>query len=338
TVDTGGRDVKGLRGMDEQRMGGASRRAAVSAMLAGLVAGPVAAKSGAGRTRPEPEGPCGDGSGKDNRCGSDADCCTDWCVKGRCRYKTEGLSCRKQSDCYAGLICRDDVCIRSRPDGGSTGPTGPEGPTGPAGSGTSTGSVGPTGPEGPTGSAGLAGTAGPTGSTGSAGSDGSTGPIGPVGSTGPMGPTGEAGSVGSTGSTGSTGPTGVTGSTGSTGPSGVTGPTGPVASTGPTGTAGVTGVTGPTGPAGPPALAFPGQTWTLVKGATTVAGASVPASASFSVVCPKGSLAVGCLGRIDTAGGSRAGEEIGPDAVCTTYATGLQNGDVLQAQAVCALE
>jgi len=73
--------------------GAASRRAGIRAALGGLLglAAPDGADAGRnkakdkakgkeeGRGRPGPEGPCGNGSRKDNACTKDSDCCTGIC-------------------------------------------------------------------------------------------------------------------------------------------------------------------------------------------------------------------------------------------------------------------
>ncbi|MGI9252372.1 MAG: tail fiber domain-containing protein, partial [Thermomicrobiales bacterium] len=196
----------------------ANRRAAVGAMLAGLIAAPAAAaKDGHGKRpghgkgqgetgtgtgtgtgtdkpesakkRPTPQGPCGDGSVKDNTCTKNADCCTQSCdttVK-RCRCVKAGGACISTISCCNALACVQGVCTT----GGGGGTTGPTGPTGPAGGGSAT--TGPTGLEGATGPTGLEGATGPTGL------DGMTGPTGLEGATGMTGPgvfaTGPTGSV-----------------------------------------------------------------------------------------------------------------------------------------------
>jgi hypothetical protein len=110
--------------MDEQRFDaalralglGSSRRQAIAGAFGALFGGGVldAAARGNGKNRdrdkgkgrkpsaPVVEGPCGDGSRKDNICSKDTECCTGYCKKGlrnkdqkgRCRCIRKGKSCK----------------------------------------------------------------------------------------------------------------------------------------------------------------------------------------------------------------------------------------------------
>lgn len=103
--------------------------------LGGLVASAVVLLSGQGqdgsaaKKRGKPvtaEGPCGNGSVKDNRCKHHSQCCTGVCDKakgkkpyGRCRCKTVGQSCQEDRNCCttAGqpMTCQDKVCVTTDP-------------------------------------------------------------------------------------------------------------------------------------------------------------------------------------------------------------------------------
>ncbi len=67
--------------------------------------------------KPAPEGPCGDGSGKDNRCKRNRDCCTNFCDTGirRCRYKALGESCGNGEQCRPRSTCIDNICVTGSP-------------------------------------------------------------------------------------------------------------------------------------------------------------------------------------------------------------------------------
>jgi hypothetical protein len=72
------------------------------------------------RARPRPEGPCGDGTRKDNRCRKDSQCCTGVCKKGlknkdgsgRCRCLRRGKACTADLNCCRGMTCAGGVCVR----------------------------------------------------------------------------------------------------------------------------------------------------------------------------------------------------------------------------------
>lgn len=96
--------------------GAVSRRSglvALGALLGGVAIGEGTAASG--RKRPKPEGPCGDGSRKDNICTKGDDCCTGSCDLskgktnkdglGRCRCVRKGGSCTEDRNCCGGRIC-----------------------------------------------------------------------------------------------------------------------------------------------------------------------------------------------------------------------------------------
>jgi DNA-binding beta-propeller fold protein YncE len=125
--------------MDEQRFdaalralgNGASRRQALAGAIGALFGGGLletAAKgkdTGKARSQEKEkdkdesgaEGPCGDGSGKANRCRKHSQCCTGYCKKkkgrsGRCRCLKRGKACTADKNCCKGMTCRDGVCSR----------------------------------------------------------------------------------------------------------------------------------------------------------------------------------------------------------------------------------
>lgn len=123
-------------------LGGAvTRRAGLAAAIAALGAGRLpdlaagtgaaAAAPGRDRKREEratrPEGPCGDGSGKDNRCRKHKQCCTGYCKKGkkgrtgRCRCLKRGKPCTAKQTCCGKLACIDGTCAAAAPAGIPTG-------------------------------------------------------------------------------------------------------------------------------------------------------------------------------------------------------------------------
>ncbi len=106
-------------------LGGAvTRRAGVRAVLGGLLGlaavDTAEAKRGGGRKkgRPGVEGPCGDGSRKDNVCTKDKQCCTGYCKKGmknkdgkgRCRCAPKDYPCTKKTVCCKRFSCIDGIC------------------------------------------------------------------------------------------------------------------------------------------------------------------------------------------------------------------------------------
>jgi predicted outer membrane repeat protein len=72
---------------------------------------------GKGKGKPGAEGPCGDGSRKDNACTKDRQCCTGYCRKGlrnkdgqgRCRCIRKGKACKPSQTCCKGA-CENGVC------------------------------------------------------------------------------------------------------------------------------------------------------------------------------------------------------------------------------------
>ncbi|MFM9105658.1 MAG: hypothetical protein ACKOWF_03035 [Chloroflexota bacterium] len=120
--------------------GAASRRAGLQAALGGLLGlGALDADAKGGKDngkakdkakakqrgkdrdrRPAPEGPCGNGSRKDNACLKASECCTGLCNtkrakkntdgKGRCRCIQRGRSCAEDRNCCNTLQCKDGVC------------------------------------------------------------------------------------------------------------------------------------------------------------------------------------------------------------------------------------
>ena len=157
-----------------------SRRiAALQIALAGAAATTASAAAGekTGRrkkSRPEPTGPCGNGSAKANKCNRNSDCCTGYCdTNNRCRCFHVGDACAEDINCCSTLVCDDGTCVNPSGGGGTTGPTGP---TGPAGGGGGSSATGATGPTGTTGGPGATGATGPTGSA-SLGISGTTGGI-----------------------------------------------------------------------------------------------------------------------------------------------------------------
>ena len=93
------------------------------------------ADAAAPESGPEPAGPCGNGSVKQNRCKRNSDCCTDICEQnldnkdklGRCRCRSHEQSCSSTINCCRDLVCNSGFCVPSSGTGG-TGPTGPAGP------------------------------------------------------------------------------------------------------------------------------------------------------------------------------------------------------------------
>jgi DNA-binding beta-propeller fold protein YncE len=124
--------------MDEQRFDaalralgcGSTRRQAIAGALGALFGGGVldaAARKndknkGKGRnpSAPGAEGPCGNGSRKDNICTKDTQCCTGICNtkagkknkdgQGRCRCVKRGKPCTADRNCCGGRACTGGVC------------------------------------------------------------------------------------------------------------------------------------------------------------------------------------------------------------------------------------
>jgi hypothetical protein len=139
-------DQRSFDGLTRLLAGAATRRQGLRAALGaltGLAAADAVAKSGPGNDqgkagkgrdrkkgggngKPGIEGPCGDGSRKDNLCTKDKQCCTGVCRKGlknkdgkgRCRCIRNGKACSEDKNCCKGL-CVSGIC------GGASGiPTG----------------------------------------------------------------------------------------------------------------------------------------------------------------------------------------------------------------------
>lgn len=106
--------------------------AAVSRRAGVLAAASAALAATSGRMdrahasrRPRSQGPCGDGSRKDNICTEDSQCCTGICNrktgetnldrKGRCRCIRIGGACKADKNCCGGRKCVDKVCGSSTP-------------------------------------------------------------------------------------------------------------------------------------------------------------------------------------------------------------------------------
>ncbi len=112
-----------------------TRRAGLGAALAAAVALPVTsttASIASAARRPKPEGPCGNGSRKDNMCTKDSQCCTGVCKKGiknkdgkgRCRCVRRGKACKEDKNCCkgscvggfcGGAAVSCDVCLSGCP-------------------------------------------------------------------------------------------------------------------------------------------------------------------------------------------------------------------------------
>ncbi|MFM9107647.1 MAG: hypothetical protein ACKOWF_13225 [Chloroflexota bacterium] len=123
--------------------GESSRRSSLRATIAGLAGlaappalasdGPANQPAATGKNRgssaskdkakdkgktPRPEGPCGDGSRKDNRCIRNSQCCTGYCEKnlknrdgdGRCRCVGRNMACKQDQTCCHNAACVDGVC------------------------------------------------------------------------------------------------------------------------------------------------------------------------------------------------------------------------------------
>jgi hypothetical protein len=110
---------------------GGSRRAGLATLLGGALGLLGLAPAAGRRARPRrqgqerrrrvsAQGPCGDGSAKDNTCRRHRQCCTGYCRQkknkevGRCRCKKLGKSCREDRNCCAQLgqpmTCRNGAC------------------------------------------------------------------------------------------------------------------------------------------------------------------------------------------------------------------------------------
>ena len=103
-------------------LGGATtRRAGIGAVVASLASTSFAGDIAARARHIKPEGPCGDRSGKANRCTKGSQCCTGYCKKGkkgktgRCRCLKRGKACTEDKNCCRGLPCTDGTCGASGP-------------------------------------------------------------------------------------------------------------------------------------------------------------------------------------------------------------------------------
>jgi DNA-binding beta-propeller fold protein YncE len=109
--------------MDEQRFDaalralntGTTRRSGLAAALGVLIGGATGAASAgaASGDGPTTQGPCGNGSARDNRCSKDGQCCTKYCADGECRCKPNWMRCGKNAECCSG------ACLDGRCDGGA---------------------------------------------------------------------------------------------------------------------------------------------------------------------------------------------------------------------------
>jgi parallel beta-helix repeat protein len=109
-----------------------SRRQAVAGALAALTGGVMIGTNadarpggdqepGRRKRKPNVQGPCGDGTRKDNACTKDKQCCTGICRKGlknkdgkgRCRCLRKGKPCTEDRNCCGGRACTDGVCGKS---------------------------------------------------------------------------------------------------------------------------------------------------------------------------------------------------------------------------------
>ncbi|MGI9254511.1 MAG: hypothetical protein ACR2J8_12250, partial [Thermomicrobiales bacterium] len=103
-----------------------TRRAGLRALLAATLGAAASTPADARRDHhaPRPEGPCGDGSRKDNICTKNSQCCTGFCNtaiknadgKGRCRCVKKGKPCKKNTNCCHGS-CIAGVCTPGVPTG-----------------------------------------------------------------------------------------------------------------------------------------------------------------------------------------------------------------------------
>ncbi|MGI9255207.1 MAG: hypothetical protein ACR2J8_15800, partial [Thermomicrobiales bacterium] len=107
-------------------LGGAtSRRSGLKAALGaafgfGAIDSSAKGKGHPSEANPGAEGPCGNGTRKDNICQKDSQCCTGICdlatgkknkdKKGRCRCLANGRSCKQDKNCCKSSICFDGLC------------------------------------------------------------------------------------------------------------------------------------------------------------------------------------------------------------------------------------
>ncbi len=104
--------------------GGSSTRRSLVGLLAGVTVGvagaEASARRGHGKRKPGAEGPCGDGSRKDNICTKDEECCTGYCDtskglmnkdgQGRCRCVRKNGVCTEDKNCCGGRSCVNGIC------------------------------------------------------------------------------------------------------------------------------------------------------------------------------------------------------------------------------------
>ncbi|MFM9105628.1 MAG: hypothetical protein ACKOWF_02885 [Chloroflexota bacterium] len=96
----------------------ATRRASIAAAIASGFGFVALSDYVRGRRGAEPAGPCGDGSGKQNRCATNKECCTNFCdtVIRRCRCLSAGQTCKSSQSCCAGHACNNGVCSNTGPN------------------------------------------------------------------------------------------------------------------------------------------------------------------------------------------------------------------------------
>ena len=101
-----------------------TRRGALAALLSGSLSLRALLQQAQGRTRRGGggvtiQGPCRDGSGPDNACERDRDCCTGICARTRrgrrrCRCRRQGQACTQSRNCCQGagqnLVCDGGTC------------------------------------------------------------------------------------------------------------------------------------------------------------------------------------------------------------------------------------
>ncbi|MGI9254852.1 MAG: NHL repeat-containing protein, partial [Thermomicrobiales bacterium] len=88
---------------------------ALGAMVAGWTGREAAAIEPEGG--PSIEGPCGNGSARDNKCKRNNQCCTGHCdkKKGRCRCLQASKSCTQDKECCNKLTCSGGICVSGKP-------------------------------------------------------------------------------------------------------------------------------------------------------------------------------------------------------------------------------
>jgi len=100
-----------------------TRRGALAALLSGALSLLGVPQGVQGRKRRGGggvtiEGPCGDGSGPDNACTRDRDCCTRICNLKRCRCRRQGEPCIETRNCCqgatGGLVCSNEGTCQTR--------------------------------------------------------------------------------------------------------------------------------------------------------------------------------------------------------------------------------